>query len=681
MNNELYDYDPAQYGLYLASRGYWLEGDRWMHDFNLKPCNRCPALSAGGSGGHECDVIELQDRQRFVPNASRWLHYAEGWVQKKGDRSIVWRDRYFVLCNRQLSWYNKSSSSLSTGTTQPLGTISLQPGQFSVTPVRNTAVASQQQAWYTFELILGKSYRLRFPGHFEAQMWWRILCALRLPDLSSYSTAGGSGGNSVNHQLSIRQFTVPSSNTSICSAFADDSDQSDAGAGASCKPGHFVVNNSNKKRDNSDRKANQSDSNSSSGEVNSDDIASSLTHAVSNRRPLFETFCHLRLVDAVKKSRNPNYKDPSPLLVDGPATHIDVQGDKLGFLYKKGSYNRSLKYRLFVLRNKILYYYKMSSARGRNGGGGGTSSLPRTNSSAINVSGCSGSVGGGGFGHSLQQSNYVFAGLINLEGCKMYTDRKRGKKSFIIRVVAPAKSYLICTDDREEYQDWLDAFEFICGIQLEDMNAAIEKMKRKSVTVIINDDHNEGDEGEGSDGAASCSSSSTADDENDDEGDEVGGGDNGNRRVGRRRNNNNNNSNNKGKHSKPHKIKLTLDLELMGQPDMEGTLWKQGNDRLGKWRERHFMLIGRSLFYGPTSRRLQPFGSIPLSICRLRNVSDSTNNNSQEEDSSSSLSFELIVTNEDLCDPVLRVYRLRASDRLDYDAWQHILQIHVCSNE
>jgi hypothetical protein len=125
-------------------------------------------------------------------------------------------------------------------------------------------------------------------------------------------------------------------------------------------------------------------------------------------------------------------------------------------------------------------------------------------------------------------------------------------------------------------------------------------------------------------------------------------------------------------------------MERLGNPDMEGLLWKQGNDRLGKWRERYFMLLGRSLFYGPPSRRTQPFGSIPLSICRLRRKPAAEQHQTTDEASSSSsssassaLMFEIVMTNEDLCDPVLRVYRLRAPNQESYDAWLQILQIHV----
>jgi hypothetical protein len=80
------------YGLYLPSRGHWLENDLSLSDYDI-----APRLDGDdGSAESRGEVIELQNRQHFVRTIS-FAHYAEGWLCKKGDRSVVWKERFFVL--------------------------------------------------------------------------------------------------------------------------------------------------------------------------------------------------------------------------------------------------------------------------------------------------------------------------------------------------------------------------------------------------------------------------------------------------------------------------------------------------------------------------------------------------------------------------------------------------------
>lgn len=65
------------------------------------------------------------------------------------------------------------------------------------------------------------------------------------------------------------------------------------------------------------------------------------------------------------------------------------------------------------------------------------------------------------------------------------------------------------------------------------------------------------------------------------------------------------------------KSKLPTKLKLTAVSRFEGTMLKLGNDCRGKYRERHFKLIGTSLFYFAPNNLQEPLANIPLSIATL----------------------------------------------------------------
>jgi hypothetical protein len=170
--------------------------------------------------------------------------------------------------------------------------------------------------------------------------------------------------------------------------------------------------------------------------------------------------------------------------------------------------------------------------------------------------------------------------------------------------VTPSRIFSLYCVNKEDWEDWKDAFEFISGITVE----------QKSI-----------DSGE--------------------------------------------NSDNDSQVEKPLKPKLTLDFAKYGQPDICGYLMKQGNDRIGKWRKRWFFLLGRTLFYC-ISPESEPIGSVPLSISTITRIYDSPEEHA----------LELTVCNQDISEPILRIFKLRAYDSESLQEWVRHLMIYTSTN-
>lgn len=319
---------------------------------------------------------------------------------------------------------------------------------------------------------------------------------------------------------------------------------------------------------------------------------------------------------------------------------------QIGYLYKKGSFNTSLRYRLFVLRDKVLYYYKPTS----------TSSSATTTTTA----------------KTLTNTNYTFAGYINIEGGRVYGEHKiapnRKHPAHVFRIVTPGRVYVLSTGEEDEWQDWREAFEFISGVVVEDGS------------VFTAADWQELERGGGGDGGTeSPVDGRTAAADSSDEGRTHGC-------IG-------------GNIVKPHKIKLRLDFQKLGSPELEGILLKQGNDRMRKWRRRWFTLVGRSLFYGYVENRYEPIGTIPLSMCTLERGGEDTTSatsstsallsashssmNSAINAVPTSYAFDLVVRNEDLEQPVLRTYHLKVddTDSFTYARWVRKLAVHTGASD
>ena len=516
----------SQFGLYSVSHGYWLENDKRFCDYALKFSQSPDTFMRT-----DCDVLELQVRDNFISTAGL-SHYAEGSLLKKGHRSLLWKKRRFVLRNYILSFYNEKQETGSVDLAQPF-TCAIVHGAISEKIDIELHLKANE-----------KVYRLTSEDLIELRNWIRILRSIhgRLHS-DPFRESPGDGGNS------------PIDTPEASDVSSDDENQ----------PFSF-------------------DGEKNINGFNMLPPPPLLEYGAGGDSAMLSTFKHLRLSDALNRQSVVSIGDSSCAVNNGKSLirqYADIQGDKIGFMYKKGGTNTSLKYRLFVLRDKILYYYKLSKDTGSNQ-------------------------------LSLNNTRYKYAGMINLEGCKIYMDRKSGRKSHIFRIVTPSRVYLICTTHREEWEDWKDAFEYIAGIM-------VERMSSDSAANVHDDDDR-----------ISLDSAHV---------------------------------------DKPYKLKLKLDYEKYGKADYAGFLMKQGNDRIGKWRKRWFVLLGRTLFYMelPSS---DPLGSIPLRISNMELT----------ETSSEDLTFNIVVKNSDINLESLRVFKLKALNKESFDDWIAKLQL-FCSSD
>jgi hypothetical protein len=557
------------YGLYSPSRGFWLENDRYLSDYDIPLISMTSRLRASSLWSSGTEVIELQHRHHFVRTLS-FAHYAEGWLEKKGDKSIMWKERFFVLRGRTLYYYKAREDH------SPIGSIDLNQGfqlkspldqQF---PSHHLSVSPIHSLSFHLETSQ-KTYRLRAPDVRETSHWLRILKSIR---------------NELRQESGLGPAPSP----------------------APSDPPEDIVPAPNDNWDTSSSSSSDADSDCS-------DVDRYIMPHVSlstTYRPMdvLGTFGHLRLSDAVRRPVSSHSKRPTSLIAPPPQTNVDIQGDKIGFLYKKGNVNKAMKLRLFVLRDKILYYYRQTT----------NTKITSTN--------------------RITNSNFQYAGMMNLEGCRIFGDRKRGKKAHLFRIVTPSRVYVVSTNDVNEWNDWHDAFEFICGIVVEDQSRTPpSSVESNPVYQEIASSDDEIDE-----------RSATA--------------------------------------SKPHKQKLCLNFSDLGMPEFQGTLWKRGNDRLGKWRRRWFVLVGRTLFYCKNRAHLEPIGSIPLSICSLKKPAEGTSTPACHSTCYTStdqkapmvqhpLNFDLVLLNDTLTQPTLRVYHLHAETFSEYTEWIRHIAIHT----
>ena len=173
----------AQYGLYLPHRGHWMENDRQLSFYRVRQND---AINTDKDGCQSvtfdptrtlvttnAEVIELQHRRHFVRTDAH-RHYAEGYLLKKGDRSLVWKERFFILRNETLYYYK------TRGDTVHKGMIDLSVG-FKL---------NRPDATVSDDLILTdrlqfcittseKTYRLKAADIVEVNHWFRILRRLQ----------------------------------------------------------------------------------------------------------------------------------------------------------------------------------------------------------------------------------------------------------------------------------------------------------------------------------------------------------------------------------------------------------------------------------------------------------------------------------------------------------------------
>jgi hypothetical protein len=51
---------------------------------------------------------------------------------------------------------------------------------------------------------------------------------------------------------------------------------------------------------------------------------------------------------------------------------------------------------------------------------------------------------------------------VNLDGAAL-ADDTRAVKPYTFRLTVPGRTYWLCVDDRKDFQDWCEAFEFVAG--------------------------------------------------------------------------------------------------------------------------------------------------------------------------------------------------------------------------
>lgn len=571
------DESVDQMGLYCPARGHWLDNNKPILEYELS----------------RDEELELQCFRHFIatiPHADQ--HYAEGSLLKKGERSIVWKHRIFVLRNFQISWWKQK------GDPKPIGTLDLSAGFELVQRAEN----------YCFDLqTADKQYRLKAENMENFQYWIRILKSIEA-ELQS------------NETMIFDQSSIDSrrKQRDLCSFNSEISD-----------PDY-----------------------SWPSDVTDEDTES--THGT-YLPSLLETFGHLKLTDAMKKLKRSSLmctegsqSSLSESLPSSCSNNIDISGDKIGYLYKKGNSRttgHSLRYRLFILRDKLLSYYKPTRE---------------------------------------------FLGLINLEGSRIYSDQKSGKKSFIFRIVTPSRVYVLSTPDRNEWQDWRDAFESVCGLSVipANPNANTSRLRSRSSPSINN---------------PSCIGSLARSYNRDSvviysSDNECGGppADVVTPPTGPLLTPPHSHSSS----LKPHHIHLEFDFKVLGEPILIGILWKQGNDRWKKWRRRRFLLVGRTLFYTTMRQPNRPIGSIPLNVCRLiKPVEDSPS--SIPSSDAGDYRFDMaVIQDQSLSCPgvasslphnsidlpsfdskepckVIRCYHLRAQTASEYQRWIETLGVHL----
>eukprot|EP00158_Paraphelidium_tribonemae_P009460 Partr_v1_DN28873_c0_g1_i1_m33154 len=492
-----------KYGFYSVTHRYWLESDRSLADYKLRPSHSPDTHFRDG------DILELQCRTSFVQTGDL-LHYAEGSLLKKGSRSLVWKSRLFVLRNYRLSFFKDRRETGHIDLTKRFR-VKLVQGPISDQINIELHISTQE-----------KVYRLTSDDIAELRHWIRILRSLQ----------GRLHSTMLSQSIPVEVVIDDQSSESSFDSFEQSHQMPPPSYGAS----------------------------------------DGLTSSDGRNGSFISTFKHMRLSDAMSRRKDKNATSTGAVN-EGDCPYADIQGDKIGFLYKKGQLNKSLKYRLFVLRDKILYYYKLA---------------------------CESS-------DDLQLSNtsYKYAGMINLEGSRIFSDNKEGKKAFIFRIVTPARVYLLSTNHQEEWEDWKDAFEYIGGVFVEDMQLSQSTFCEIEDELIAPD-------------------------------------------------------------GKPYKTKLKLDYAKHGSPDYCGYMYKQGNDRIGKWRKRWFIVLGRTLFYceSPTS---EPLGSIPLRISSIETNSSSA----------SDYTFNIVVKNADISLESLRKFKLKAVDEQSYLGWLEKLELYI----
>lgn len=550
-----------EFGLYLPACGYWLDNEKSLASYALKP-SRSIDMADG-------DILELQHRRHFIRTLSN-SHYMEGWLQKKGDKSIVWKRRFFILQQNTLHWHKSHKDGIT------LGHIDLSK-PFELTPPQNNDIR--------FSLVCkSKTYRLQAESRRDCDHWIRVLTQI-------YDET---------NDIAVPRFAL----TSLASD----------------------INNKSLLLD-----AAEDTWSSSTEDTFSDDDVADIPLSTTYRPSLSGAFSHMRLSDIVRRNDFPKVGSivavPSTISTANVSSHVDIQGDKIGYLYKKGNVNKSLQHRLFVLRDKILYYYRVASKKQET---------------------------------SLANSNYEYAGMINLEGCRIFGDQKQGKKAWIFRIVTPSRVYVISTDDADEWHDWRDAFEYISGIVVDTSGPpTVPGSSYEEIGLMKSGNRN------------SLNLTNLCADSSDESPRPAAAP------------------------YKPHHEKLQLDFAKLGEPEFEGVLWKRGNDRIRKWRKRYFVLAGRTLFY-MESQTSEPIGSIPLSICQLQKPDPSSPPKSpvlaptssthftpsdRRSNDPQSLTFDLTMRNDNLAQPVLRVWHLKADSYDTYSAWIKSIAVQTETNK
>jgi hypothetical protein len=330
----------------LPSRGHWLENDLTLIDYDIAPRLDASDETPEAIG----EVIEVQHRRHFVRTMS-FAHYAEGWLYKKGDRSVLWKERFFVLRDKVLYYYK------ARGEIVPTGYVDLAKSSFEF---RSSGEGSASDYGCYFDLITSvKTYRFKSSSAHETRQWARIF-------------------ETIQQELLL--------NASLKKRFSP------------C-PDAFLSTSGGKKQ----LFSSSSSSSSGASELSSDsDVRRTRNFSVDSAE--LDTFSHLRLNDAIGKIKSSPQLDQRPLRNAKHQQHIDVPGDKIGFLQKRGHVNKAFKDRLFALRDKILYYFKYCGK-------------PTAQNDL------------------LANSKYAFAGLINLECCLMHGDRQ----SLMFRILVPGR--------------------------------------------------------------------------------------------------------------------------------------------------------------------------------------------------------------------------------------------------
>ena len=120
-----------------------------------------------------------------------------------------------------------------------------------------------------------------------------------------------------------------------------------------------------------------------------------------------------------------------------------------------GKRNRSgqWKIRWFVLKDKLLQYYKVRLGRAPAEDPGRAPATPTLWSATTPLL-----LSGG----AARWQGTSCRGFINLEGASIADDSKASKGN-VFKLVVPNRTYYLNVDDIKDFQDWCEAFEFVAG--------------------------------------------------------------------------------------------------------------------------------------------------------------------------------------------------------------------------